>query len=85
LDLLLLIIGRICKDAGIETASDPIATDDHDAVRVGLQEVFIEEYRPLGVKHFPVTMRHERGVGSLPTKAFRCEGLEGVWELSIER
>jgi hypothetical protein len=81
MDILLLIVGRVYEYARIETASNPVATVDHNTVHISLQEFIIENDCPLSVVDFSMTVRHERPFGPLPANVLRCEGLEGGGEL----
>ena len=48
---------------------------------VSLHELVVKDDRPLSVEDFSITVCHERGTGSFPTKVVGREGLEGVWQL----
>ena len=64
------------------TASYPITTINHKAVRVGLQEIIIEHNLPLSTIDFSFTMRNQLVVRRfIFTNTVRCKGLESIGEL----
>jgi len=82
LSLLFGIICSICHKLGIETVSYAITALNDNAMFIRFQEFVIEEYLPLGMDDFIVTVGHECFARLVVwPKIFSGKVLKSIWKL----
>ena len=54
--VLFRVVGRICQNTEVKTASDSIATVDNNAMFVRFHKFIIKQYFPLGMENFSATV-----------------------------
>jgi len=71
----------MCEDAKIESPSDTIATENHDPVQPGLNELVVKDYFPLRMHELTMAKRHESSTWRLSTILLGSKLFEGSWKL----
>jgi hypothetical protein len=79
---LLGVIGRIGKDAWMESPIQAIVARNNNAMLVCIHKIIIEQNLPLSMHQFTVTMRHKCDIGSFATNALSGEIFERIWKLN---
>jgi len=85
LDLLLLVVCRICKYAGVKMTLNAITAPNHYSMLIYFQEFIIKDDFPLSVVDFSLTVGHEHAAWALSTKMLCHEGFKCIRELSFTK
>jgi len=85
LDLLLLVVRRICKYVGVKTMLNAITAPNHHSMLMCFQEFIIKDDHPLSMVDFSLTVGHGCAAWALSTKMLHRKGFKCIRELSFTK